>query len=361
MNKNRLFLDLHVIQTLPSANINRDDTGSPKTAQYGGVRRTRVSSQSWKKAMREYFKENGEKSNVGTRTLEIVKYVADKIKLLDDSVSYEKAIDLANEVFKNIGISTKDNKAKALFFLGDIQAEQLAKAAIENCKDKATLKAILRENPSIDIALFGRMVADDPSLNEDASSQVAHAISTHAIQNEFDFFTAVDDFSDEDNAGAGMLGTVEYNSATLYRYANVSVHDLNRQLKDKNAVINTLKLFVESFANSLPTGKINSFANQTLPQAVLVTLRGDRPISLVSAFETPVKSKDGYVEKSIEKLAEEFKKAEKFTDKAIYTSYMTVCGNDAMSKIGEEKETKTDLLNSLGEKLNELINNFEGE
>lgn len=361
MNNNRLFLDLHIIQTLPPSNINRDDTGSPKTAQYGGVRRTRVSSQAWKKAMRTYFNDNGEKSNVGIRTLEIVEYVARKIKALDCGITDEEAINLSNEVFKNVGISTKDNKAKALFFLGDIQAEQLAKATLENCKDKTALKKILSENPSIDIALFGRMVADDPSLNEDASSQVAHAISTHAIQNEFDFFTAVDDLSKEDNAGAGMLGTVEYNSATLYRYANVAVHDLNRQLKDKNAVINTLKLFVESFANSLPTGKINSFANQTLPQMILVTLRGDRPVSLVSAFETPVKSKDGYAEKSIEKLAEEFKKSEKFTDEAIYTSYVTICGNDEMSKIGEEKKNKNDLLNSLGEKLNELINTYEGE
>lgn len=117
------------------------------------------------------------------------------------------------------------------------------------------------------------MVTDDPSLNEDASSQVAHAISTHAVQTEFDFFTAVDELSPEDNAGAGMLGTVEYNSSTLYRYANVAIHELLVQLGEKKSVVNNLKLFVEAFANSMPTGKVNTFANQTLPQALVLSLR----------------------------------------------------------------------------------------
>ena len=93
------------------------------------------------------------------------------------------------------------------------------------------------------------MVADDPSLNEDASSQVAHAISTHGVQTEFDFYTAVDDLAPEDNAGAGMLGTIEFNTSTLYRYANVAVHELTRQLGNEQTVINTLKLFVEAFSN----------------------------------------------------------------------------------------------------------------
>ena len=97
---------------------------------------------------------------------------------------------------------------------------------MEGCKDKNRYKEALKEAPSADMALFGRMVADDPSLNYDAAAQVAHSISTHAVQNEFDYFTAVDDCAPEDNAGAGHLGTVEYNSATLYRYATVNVLEL---------------------------------------------------------------------------------------------------------------------------------------
>jgi CRISPR system Cascade subunit CasC len=333
INRNRLFLDIHVIQTVPPSNINRDDTGSPKTAQYGGVRRARVSSQAWKKVMRDYFNEYGAQSNVGVRTLDVVQYVADKIAKLEPGVTDADAFQQAEKAINNAGIKTKDGKARALFFIGDIQATTLARAILDGVDDKKTLQAILKENPAVDIALFGRMVADDPSLNEDASAQVAHAISTHAVQTEFDFFTAIDDLSPEDSAGAGMLGTIEFNSSAMYRYANVAVHELYRQLGDKEQTLNALKLFVEAFANSMPTGKSNTFANQTLPQAILVTVRNDRPVNLVSAFEEPVKSSEGYIQKSIEKLFKEFKDVEKFVRQPEFTLYVTgydvdTCGID---------------------------------
>src|SRR5699024_4821550 len=177
MSNQNLFQDIHAIQTLPPSNINRDNTGSPKTAQYGVVRRARVSSQSWKSAIRTYFHEHGSDTNVGVRTLEIVKYVANKIQEIDSSKDTEQAMKLADKVLNATKIKTKDQQARALFFLSDIQAEKLAQAAIDGKKDKKELQTILKDNPAIDIALFGRMVADDPSLNEDASSQIAHAIS----------------------------------------------------------------------------------------------------------------------------------------------------------------------------------------
>ena len=357
---NRLFLDLHAIQTLPPSNINRDEIGSPKTAQYGGVRRARVSSQSWKIAIRDYFNENGDKSNVGIRTKHIVSYVAEKIREMDTEVDKEKSMDMAEKVINAAGVKTADKKAKALFFLGDEQAKALAKAAIDGEKDKKTIQGLLRKNPAIDIALFGRMVADDPSLNEDASSQFAHAISTHAVQSEFDFYTAVDDSAPEDNAGAGMLGTVEFNSSTLYRYANVSVHQLLNQLKDKEATINTIKLLIEAFANSLPTGKVNTFANQTLPQAILITLRSDRPVNLVSAFEVPIQSNTGYVEKSIEKLLEELEKVEAFVEKPVESLYLSSENVGMKDSIKREKSLK-DLVEDLGEVLREKVENLEIE
>ncbi len=354
-SRNNLFLDVHAIQTLPPSNINRDDTGSPKTARYGGVTRARVSSQSWKKAMRDYFYKNSEKSNLGVRTLEIVNYIANKIMKIDENIGLEEAMKLSEELINKAGIKTKDQKAKALFFLGDIQATKLAKVAVEGNMDKKELQEILRENPAIDIALFGRMVADDPSLNEDASSQVAHAISTHAIQNEFDFFTAVDDLSPEDNAGAGMLGNVEFNSSTLYRYSNVAIHELREQLGDKELTINTIRLFIESFANSLPTGKVNTFANQTIPQALVVTVRCDRPISLVSAFENPVKANGGYGKESIERMADEFVKVEKFVDKPVINLYLTMNEIDKMKNIGSEKDSLSELLDDLSNNLDGLL------
>ena len=351
---NRLFLDIHAIQTVPPANINRDDTGSPKTAQYGGVTRARVSSQSWKRAIRKYFNENGDLGNVGIRSLEIVKYVADKIVEKDSSISIEEAMLMAEKTINTAKISTKEQKAKALFFLSDKQAEKLAQASIDKVTDKKQLESILNDDISIDIALFGRMVADNTILNEDASSQVAHAISTHAIQSEFDFFTAVDDLAPEDNAGAGMLGTVEYNSSTLYRYSNIALHDFYRQLADKEETINATKLFVKSFVESMPTGKINTFANQTLPQAVVVSLRSDRPLNMVSAFEEPIKSDDGYIDKSIEKLFSEYTKYDKILEKPIFTAYL-ILGNTEVNEIGKSEASLNDLLEDLGAQIEKNI------
>ena len=351
---NRLFLDIHAIQTVPPANINRDDTGSPKTAQYGGVTRARISSQSWKRAIRKYFNENGDVENVGIRSLEIVKYVANKIVEKDSSISIEDAMSMAEKTINAAKISTKDQKAKALFFLSDKEADKLAQASIDKVTNKKELEAILNDDISIDIALFGRMVADNTILNEDASSQVAHSISTHAIQSEFDFFTAVDDLAPEDNAGAGMLGTVEYNSSTLYRYANIALHDFYRQLSDKEDTINATKLFVKSFIESMPTGKINTFANQTLPQAIVVSLRSDRPLNMVSAFEEPIKSDNGYVDRSIKKLFDEYTKYDKILDKPIFTAYL-ILGDTDVKDIGKAEESLNDLLEDLGEEIEKNI------
>ena len=321
MTEKRLYLDIHAIQTLPPSNVNRDDTGSPKTAIYGGVRRARVSSQSWKRAMRQYFlAESAE--DLGVRSLNVVKYLAERIVAADSSVTEEKAMKMAENIFNDVGIKTKDQKTKALFFLGKKQADLLAAAAVKGEKDKKVLKQIFSNNPAIDIALFGRMVADDPSLNEDASAQVAHAISTHEVQTEFDFYTAVDDLAAEDNAGAGMLGTIEYNSSTLYRYANIALHELTRQLGDKEQAITAAKIFIEAFSNSMPTGKSNTFANQTLPQMLMINLRRDRPVNLVTAYEKPIKSIVGNVSLSIERLFEELTRSEKFVQAPLKTLYV---------------------------------------
>ena len=349
-----LFLDIHAIQTLPPSNINRDDTGSPKTAQYGGVRRARVSSQSWKRAIRSYFNDNGALNNVGVRTKEIVKYVASKIVELDSSIEMEDALEKADEILIATGIKKKGDM-KVLYFMGSVQAKKLAQATIDGVTDKKGLQEYAKENPDIDIALFGRMVADSTDLNEEAAAQVSHAISTHAVQTEFDFFTAVDDLSSEDNAGAGMLGTVEFNSSTMYRYANISVHELAEKFKNDKTLKDSLALFIEAFAKSMPTGKVNTFANQTLPEALVITLRNDRPVSLVSAFEEPVKSTNGYAAKSVEKLATEYAKVEKFVNKPLATFYVSLNDYECLEALGQKEDSMAALVADFTKKLEELI------
>lgn len=348
MKTNNLYLDIHAIQSVPPSNINRDDTGSPKTAQYGGATRARVSSQCWKKAMRDYFLSHGEAGKVGVRTKDIVTYVAEKIREKDAMKSVDEAMEMADKVINLAGVSTKDYKAKALFFLGNKQAEELAMAALRNVQDKNEIKLIMKENPAIDIALFGRMVADEPMLNEDASCQVAHAISTHAVSGEYDYFTAIDDLSPEDNAGAGMIGTIEYNSSTLYRYADIAVHELYHQLGNKEAAISAVTLFIEAFIKSMPTGKVNTFANQTLPQGIIVTLRSDRPVNLVSAFEEPVQAKGGYAKESMAKLAAEYKKAEKIVQPEIASFVLTLEEDSSLTAVGKQEKNLDALLHDVG-------------
>jgi len=308
----KLFVDIHVIQTVPPSCVNRDDTGSPKTAQYGGVQRARVSSQSWKHAMRQMFRDNFHESELGVRTKKIVDMVANMILAIDDTKDTVEAKNLAMKVINAAKVQTKANEktneseAKALFFMSRKQAENLAKLVLTN--DKPSVKEAqeaLNKGYGIDIALFGRMVADDPSLNTDACAQVAHSISTHRVDNEFDFYTAVDDCAPEDNAGAGMMGTIEFNSATLYRYASLAVHELCREIDDPQVVGRTVQEFARAFVLSMPTGKQNTFANQTIPDAVLVCMRLDQPINFAVSFEAPVKSKgEGFVKGSCEALSQ---------------------------------------------------------
>ena len=299
MNK-RLYVDFHILQTVPPSCINRDDTGSPKTAVYGGVTRARVSSQAWKHAMRAAFAENA-RLDVGKRTKKVADLVKEQILALVSDADADK---LAKKALENAGIKSDDKGTKALFFMSTAQAKALAELAVAGSTDKKEYQKALKAAPSMDMALFGRMVADDPSLNYDAAAQVAHSISTHAVQNEYDYFTAVDDCQAEDNAGAGHLGTVEYNSSTLYRYATVNAMELDGKLSAEQAA-ETVRAFGEAFLFSMPTGKQNSFANRTLPDAVYVTIREDQPVNLCGAFERAVpRSTQGYAEPSKAALAQ---------------------------------------------------------
>ena len=188
--KKRLYVDFHVLQTVPPSCINRDDTGSPKTAIYGGVTRARVSSQAWKHAMRQAFVEESllNEEDVGKRTKKVTELVEKEIAALAPE---KDAAKLAKKTLDNAGIKNDEKGTKALFFISQAQIKALATLAVaDDIEDKKAykeaLQKALRKNPSVDIALFGRMVADDPSLNFDAAAQVAHSISTHAVQNEYD-------------------------------------------------------------------------------------------------------------------------------------------------------------------------------
>lgn len=289
------FVDIHAVQTVPPSCINRDDTGSPKSARFGGVERHRVSSQAWKRAVRNDFETYLDTDDLGERTKLVVAQVAAKVMELREDITEEDALKHATSVLKAADIAVDSKKAEQtayLIFLSRQEIQRLAEAAVSIADgEKITKKAardLLMQDTAIDIALFGRMLADAPEANVDAACQVEHALSVHKAVPEFDYYTAVDDLQAEDNAGAGMIGTTEFVSSTLYRYATINVDKLVENLGSKEAAARAVEAFIKSFVVSMPTGKQNSFANRTRPDFVLVEVRNDQPVSFVNAFENPV-------------------------------------------------------------------------
>ncbi|MBO4208858.1 type I-E CRISPR-associated protein Cas7/Cse4/CasC [Micromonospora echinofusca] len=369
---NRTIIDVYALQTVPPSNLNRDDTGSPKTASYGGVRRARVSSQAWKRAIRLAFADLLDHSQLGERTKRVGESLAARIRNLDPDLTPEAASALAADVFLASGLAKADKKkgevkdveSGYLLFLSNRQLDNLAAAALEASRggaplDKARFKALARTDHSVDIAMFGRMVADMTDINVDAACQVAHAISVHAVDNEFDYFTAVDDRkADAAETGAGMIGTIEFNSSTLYRYATVDVNALHHTLGDATATRAAVEAFLTAFARSMPTGKQNTFAHRTLPDAILVRVRDTQAINLVGAFETPIRETDanGRVELAATALAQHTMAVENAYGERPVGSWVTQVGEKtrALADLGKAVSFG-ELVTAVGEQVSEAL------
>lgn len=380
------FIDIHIIQTLPPSCVNRDDTGTPKSATFGGTRRLRVSSQSWKHAVRKDFSTHLDKSKQGVRTYFIVDMLAQRISEIAPEYAQD-AVEIATNVFKSAGLKLSVPKAKegeepkspqpgALTFVSGQQIDFLAKtakkyldadpdsgvAAVATKEAKKAIKDYLKSGNSIDIALFGRMVADQKDLNVDASCQVAHAISTHPVDTEFDYFTAVDDqkaADDSADAGAGMIGTVDFASATVYRYATINLDQLSENLGESEVSVEAVEAFIKAFVTSMPTGKMNTFANRTLPEYVCINVCNQQPISYASAFEKPVVSQnEGYTAGSItalDKYAQQVAESYGYIPKTSYLTvlheYVGLCSQGkAMSFPQALEQVSADVQRILGEK-----------
>jgi CRISPR system Cascade subunit CasC len=307
-----LFLEFHLIQNFAPSNLNRDDTGAPKDAFFGGYRRARVSSQCFKRAIRLATGVQGliDPKFQGVRTQRLFRLLTERLAERGRGEAQgriEVALNAAGLKLKD------DNKTEYLLFLGDAEISGFA-ALIDQHWDELTsaapngekkgkkeakasappevvnkAKALLNGGKAVDVALFGRMLADLPEVNQDAACQVAHAISTHRVEREFDYFTAVDDMGDPDETGAGMIGQLEFNSATFYRYAVIDANKLLKNLMgDKSLALSAVEAFAQAVARAIPTGKQNTFAAHNPPSFVGVVLRSGGPLSLANAFEKPV-------------------------------------------------------------------------
>lgn len=311
-----LVIDIHALQTVPPSLINRDDTGAPKSAIFGGVPRQRISSQAWKRAIRRYFEHEIGQEAVGLRSRNLPEVIVNRVMEISPEFGLEEAIEGVQNLFKAPGAKQgiklvepkvskdgedSDNQSPypttaALLFLSPHQIERAAQAIVDADGEKITKAEatdILDTKHSVDMAMFGRMLADAPAFNIDASVQVAHAIGVHESEPEFDYYTAVDDvLEDAEEIGAGMIGTTQMMSSTLYRFATINVEGLATNLGNMDMANKAAVLFIKAFIESMPTGKQNTFANNTLPELVYVAVRNTRSVSLVNAFEDPMGRED---------------------------------------------------------------------
>lgn len=304
-----LFLEFHVIQNFAPSNLNRDDTGAPKDALFGGHRRARVSSQCFKRAVRLATAEHEllPAAHRGMRTKWLKELLVKRLA----SRAADEAAAKVEAVLAGAGLKVKDDgKTEYLLFLGEGEVAAMA-ALIDQHWDEVSvstekkskkdakagsspdlakkMKALMNGGKAVDVALFGRMLADLPEVNQDAACQVAHAISTHRVEREFDYFTAVDDKGGDDETGAGMIGQVEFNSATFYRYAVLDLNKLLANLQnDRELTLAAVNAFTLALARAVPSGKQNSFAAHNPPEFIGVCLRHAAPMNLANAFEKPV-------------------------------------------------------------------------
>jgi len=318
-----MFIELHLLQNFAPANLNRDDTGTPKDCIFGGVRRARISSQCLKRAMREtpVFAQTTQLEN-GARTKNLIQEKLRKGLPAEQAAAPEAEVILTKLVE---GLFSKMDKAKTavLLYVSPQEVKSICEAVVNNWSKLSdakqrdgTLAQLVKElnkqfkdrTSAPDIALFGRMLAEHPELNIDAACQVAHAISTHRISMEMDFYTAVDDLSQDDTSGAGMMGFTGYDSACFYRYARLDVEQLQKNLRSVDDVTaRTVEGFLRATIAAVPTGKQNSFAAHNPPSLIMAVVRkNSMGWSLANAFERPISvdRNGGYVAASARSLDE---------------------------------------------------------
>ena len=327
-----MLYEIHMLKNYPPTNLNRDDTGAPKTCLFGGVMRCRVSSQCLKRSWRtspSFRAEIGDE-NLGIRTRKLPMLVAEKLVEMGVTQEFADAIQpRLTGIGNKEGKETKDGNATAqvIFYANeDIAAvAETVKALLENCKTVKDVQKLKAKDiqaavtgadvrpVTLDIALFGRMVTSDAFRDVEASMQVAHAISTNKVSVESDYFTAMDDMlsgSSMDELGAAMIGDVDFNASCYYVYASVDTDALAENLKyAENAeeiVRKAIPALIRAMAFTDPSGKQNSFAGHVMPSVVMIECKEKKiPTSMVNAFVAPVGKGGDLVKQSAEKLAAE--------------------------------------------------------
>jgi len=310
----RRFVQLHILTFYPPSNLNRDDTGRPKSAIVGGVERLRVSSQSIKRAVRasDVFKQALE-GHLGKRTQRFGEEIEEHLIKMKGAPP-AKAREIARAVAKVFGKVAEPEKAKGdagkakpevpiartaqLAFISPEEREAaiaLAANLLEKREHDIEPDEVLRRvDTAIDIAMFGRMLADNADFNREAAVQVAHAITSHKVAIEDDFYTAVDDLkARSEDAGAGFMGELGFGSGVFYLYVCIDKALLVKNLGgDAALAAQGLGALTEALATVSPTGKQARFGSRARASFILAEKGDQQPRTLAAAFVKPVNGSD---------------------------------------------------------------------
>lgn len=301
-------IEFHILQSFPVTCLNRDDVGAPKTALVGGVTRARVSSQAWKRPVRLALKEFGIKLAVRTKKVsEMVSKCA-----IELGASDELAQSCGDEIAKFLAKDTLlfFTETEALAFAEFAQGKEFdCKQIKEKEIHRISRKTINPAVDGLDIALFGRMVAQASELNVEAAVSFAHAISTHRVSNEVEFFTALDDLKIEEESGSAHMGSLEFNSATYYRYISLDLGQLSETLSGVG-LPEAVEAFTKALFVAIPTARQATQSGASAWDYAKVLVRNGQRLQL--PFDQPVKQNGmGYLKPSIERLNNELNGKEK--------------------------------------------------
>ncbi|SDQ03921.1 type I-E CRISPR-associated protein Cas7/Cse4/CasC [Quadrisphaera sp. DSM 44207] len=360
------YIDIHVLQTVPFSNLNRDDLGSPKALTYGAVQRLRVSSQCWKRATREHMQralQGHARYDRAIRTRRpfdiLTTHLTDAGWSREDATHaaevvfapYKDAQDASGDAADGEVTGSTVSSANVLLFLTESQYADLAaivtthrgevlqavaakgrpskKDGPELKKIRAALSEVIKSPRGL-VTVFGRMIAALPTANVEGGVQVAHAFTVHQAAAEFDYFTAVDDYTQDENTGAGHLGAAEFATGTFYRYATVDLEHLTTNTGDPALAHDLAAQFISSFVSSLPSGKSTATAPNTRPNLVVVQVREDQPLSYAAAFERAVTyDGQGYLLPAVHLLTEHATLiADAYGDSPVWSGHLNAVTTD---------------------------------
>ncbi|MBU7598913.1 type I-E CRISPR-associated protein Cas7/Cse4/CasC [Streptomyces sp. P38-E01] len=388
------FICVSALHTVPFANLNRDDTNSVKTVQFGGVLRTRISSQCWKRPVRLDFEHRIGQTALRTRRIgeRVARLLTDERgwsndhaaragahlaaaagitfelgkEVIEDDKGSKTTKVVPNIVFHNSMVYAPDTTVSALADVAEefrerIESAQdittsadtgvLAPKKKQNGSPAEKIQGILRSTNGV-INTFGRMLTEVDGAAVDGAVQVAHAMTTHATDVEIDYFSAVDDVTAlwQDSTGSGHMGHAEFSTGTFYRYATIDLAQLAHNLKGDVAAVSQLaETFLHSFVKTMPEAKKNSTAPHTPPDLVHITVRADRPLSLAAAFEKPVRAANegGYAAASRDALAKYAEAVNEFMGSdGILSSGWTGLGTKDLAGFGERNRSLDGLITS---------------